>query len=45
VERAFDAAGVPGHAQLVIHTGAHEIDLPTLTFFLTGALGAIPRVQ
>lgn len=40
VTRAYDAAGVRGRAELAIHGGAHEIDLQSLTFFLTGALGS-----
>ena len=40
LRRAFDTAGVPDRAQLDIHEGAHEIDLPVLTSFLTAALQA-----
>mgnify|MGYP000918071971 FL=1 len=39
VRPAYEASGAANQAQLVIHAGAHEIDLPGLMFFLGGALG------
>ncbi len=43
VKQAYDAAGASDRAQLVLHGGAHEIELPSLTFFLSGALGPGPN--
>ena len=38
IQRIYGAAGAGDRAQLVIHGGAHEIDLPDLLLFLAGAL-------
>ncbi len=43
LKAAYEAAGVPRQAQLVLHGGAHELDLPELLFFLSGALGVLPE--